>query len=199
MKNKLPTKQEWLESGFDVPDEICSVTPTAAAVRPLRTELPDELMSIERESGECVGRLDAARYNQYLENFEATANPYGMDTEPGCYRDWSAGYENAFEGNIARGNPEIVSLPVAQAGEIAKLRTQLKNVLDRVDAQHDTQPDYCWTAEDAECFSEARAALSEAATLRVVVEVTGGCADVTTCPTGVEVEIVDHDNERNAI
>lgn len=30
--------------------------------------------------------------------------------------------------------------------------------------------------------------------LRVVVEVEGGVADVTTCPPGVDVEIIDHDN-----
>lgn len=32
--------------------------------------------------------------------------------------------------------------------------------------------------------------------LKVVVEVRGGVAEVTTCPTGVEVEIIDHDNEK---
>lgn len=32
--------------------------------------------------------------------------------------------------------------------------------------------------------------------LKVVVEVSGGVAEVTTCPTGVEVEIVDHDNAK---
>jgi|SRR6185295_8749517 len=31
--------------------------------------------------------------------------------------------------------------------------------------------------------------------VRVIVEVQGGCAEVTTCPPGVEVEIIDHDNE----
>lgn len=31
--------------------------------------------------------------------------------------------------------------------------------------------------------------------LKVVIEVSGGVAEVTTCPAGVEVEIVDHDNE----
>lgn len=32
--------------------------------------------------------------------------------------------------------------------------------------------------------------------LRVVVEVLGGVAEVTTCPAGVEVEIIDHDNAK---
>lgn len=31
--------------------------------------------------------------------------------------------------------------------------------------------------------------------LRVVVEVSGGVPYVTHCPEGVEVEIIDHDNE----
>jgi len=30
---------------------------------------------------------------------------------------------------------------------------------------------------------------------RVVVEVTGGVAEVTTCPDQIDVEIIDHDNE----
>ena len=29
---------------------------------------------------------------------------------------------------------------------------------------------------------------------KVVVEVRGGCAEVTTCPKSVEVKIIDHDN-----
>jgi len=31
--------------------------------------------------------------------------------------------------------------------------------------------------------------------LKVIIEVSGGVADVTQCPEGVEVEIIDHDNE----
>jgi hypothetical protein len=31
--------------------------------------------------------------------------------------------------------------------------------------------------------------------LKVVVEVSGGVAHVTLCPEGVEVEIIDHDDE----
>ena len=31
---------------------------------------------------------------------------------------------------------------------------------------------------------------------KVVIEVLGGVAEVTQCPEGVEVEIIDHDNER---
>ena len=30
---------------------------------------------------------------------------------------------------------------------------------------------------------------------KVVVEVWGGCAEVTSCPGSVEVEIIDHDND----
>lgn len=30
---------------------------------------------------------------------------------------------------------------------------------------------------------------------KVVIEVSGGVAEVTTCPEGVEVVIIDHDNE----
>jgi hypothetical protein len=30
---------------------------------------------------------------------------------------------------------------------------------------------------------------------KVVIEVEGGCAGVTSCPDGVEVEIIDHDND----
>ncbi len=30
---------------------------------------------------------------------------------------------------------------------------------------------------------------------KVIVEVEGGCAEVTSCPDGVEVEIIDHDND----
>ena len=33
--------------------------------------------------------------------------------------------------------------------------------------------------------------------LRVVIEVVGGVADVTQCPDGVEVQIMDWDNEPN--
>lgn len=33
--------------------------------------------------------------------------------------------------------------------------------------------------------------------LKAVVEISGGVAEVTSCPPGVEVEIVDHDNEKN--
>ena len=32
--------------------------------------------------------------------------------------------------------------------------------------------------------------------LKVVIEVLGGCAEVTSCPENVEVEIIDHDNDR---
>jgi hypothetical protein len=37
-------------------------------------------------------------------------------------------------------------------------------------------------------------ALAATARPKVVVEVTGGVAEVTTCPDGVDVEIIDHDN-----
>ena len=30
---------------------------------------------------------------------------------------------------------------------------------------------------------------------KVIIEVSGGVADVTSCPDDVEVEIIDHDNE----
>ena len=33
---------------------------------------------------------------------------------------------------------------------------------------------------------------------RVVVEVSGGVAEVTTCPDQIDVEIIDHDNETHA-
>lgn len=41
---------------------------------------------------------------------------------------------------------------------------------------------------------EALAAAEQADDLKVVVEVRGGCAEVTRCPTGVKVNVIDHDN-----
>lgn len=32
--------------------------------------------------------------------------------------------------------------------------------------------------------------------LKVVIEVPGGVAECTSCPPGIEVEIIDHDNEQ---
>lgn len=47
--------------------------------------------------------------------------------------------------------------------------------------------------------NEAKAVLEKTTPepLKVVVEVLGGVADVTTCPAGVAVEIIDHDNEEH--
>lgn len=41
---------------------------------------------------------------------------------------------------------------------------------------------------------EAQTITVSATPLKAVVEVSGGVAEVTTCPAGVEVEIIDHDN-----
>jgi hypothetical protein len=51
-------------------------------------------------------------------------------------------------------------------------------------------------------IAQAEADLSRAETgapLRVVIEVSGGVAEVTVCPPGVDVEIVDHDNTIEAV
>lgn len=42
---------------------------------------------------------------------------------------------------------------------------------------------------------DCREASNKVQSLKIVVEVRGGVAEVTTCPTGVECEIIDHDNE----
>lgn len=93
--------------------------------------------------------------------------------------------------------PETVSLPVAQAAEIAKLRAACAQALSMAENLHKATGDaipggIVWTL---------RTALDGVPTepLRVLIEVRGGVAEVTTCPAGVEVEIVDHDNERTGI
>ena len=43
---------------------------------------------------------------------------------------------------------------------------------------------------------DCREASNKVQSLKIIVEVSGGVAEVTTCPTGVEVEIVDHDNAK---
>lgn len=47
----------------------------------------------------------------------------------------------------------------------------------------------------------ARTAIADARTMdppvQVLIEVQGGVAECTVCPPGVEVKIVDHDNEKH--
>ena len=119
---------------------------------------------------------------------------------------------------------ETVSLPVAQAAEIAKLRAAL-DIANRfiarsrnashvkrmagilADAAGLADETAKWLSGDEsynpETLAEAltklamdcREASNKVQSLKVVIEVSGGVAEVTTCPAGVEVEIVDHDNE----
>lgn len=51
-------------------------------------------------------------------------------------------------------------------------------------------------AGELNCIKAAREAIAMAENgkkLQVIIEVAGGVADVTSCPKGVEVEIIDHD------
>ena len=43
---------------------------------------------------------------------------------------------------------------------------------------------------------DCREASNKVQSLKIVVEVSGGVAEVTTCPTGIECEIIDHDNAK---
>lgn len=49
--------------------------------------------------GEAAGRADAKRYDQDPATFEATANPFGVDSEAPEHEAWADGYENTFEVN----------------------------------------------------------------------------------------------------
>ena len=87
--------------------------------------------------------------------------------------------------------------------------TQLANILKERDAYRKALQSACGCIEASldEVPSDAKEAMEsdlaryraildgvKSEPLRVVVEVTGGVAEVTACPAGVECEIIDHDN-----
>lgn len=87
-----------------------------------------------------------------------------------------------------------------------KLLAALKALEDRagVVIENDTDDGKPEDVELVAAWKAARAAIAQAegavtdpaavARPRVVVEVSGGVAEVTECPDGVDVDIVDHDN-----
>lgn len=96
----------------------------------------------------------------------------------------------------------VMDLPSVQNAElIENLRGALGACVDQINQMSGSFDDADGTIQaalDAAAQAEAAALASPACSRpRVGVEVVGGVADVTQCPDGVDVEIIDHDNERN--
>ena len=58
-----------------------------------------ESINVDRAKklGEQAGCLDAVRWKVDSEDFEESANPFGLDSEPDFHEAWAEGYENQFE------------------------------------------------------------------------------------------------------
>lgn len=55
-------------------------------------------LRLAKERGENSGLIDAGRYDKCPKDFEATENPYAIETESELFEAWEVGYENTFEG-----------------------------------------------------------------------------------------------------
>ena len=92
-------------------------------------------------------------------------------------------------------NPDGVKLAVEALEALTSTARTFRNV------PKDEQE---WTSIDETALQQAFAALAAirnqdaqpAAKPQVVITVQGGCADVTQCPEGIDVQIVDLDNEK---
>lgn len=87
---------------------------------------------------------------------------------------------------------------MAAAPELLELCTRFLLMHDIGNHNHASEP-WMLNADIARAAiaKAVRSATTAPSPHRVTIEVSGGVAEVTGCPAGVEVVIVDHDNEQN--
>lgn len=94
-------------------------------------------------------------------------------------------------GNLVAKNPALCADAIANAKAMEEQPDTIAEAIRRIAYVQELIGKDLLMEADAE-LEEALYALKEP--INIVVEVKGGCADVTSCPPSITVEIIDHDN-----
>lgn len=155
-----------------------TITPKAAAVQPLKPELDDE--PIHCSCPNCDWEGTTAEMKRVYPDIPDLSERMA----PG---------EECPEGECPKCGALCHPIDLPTVDFTVHLRNTIRRMVCMIEEIRTIQSPVN-TLVDVQ--SLGRAALgNNPLPLKVVVEVRGGVAEVTTCPTGVEVEIVDHDNE----